>query len=553
MRIRARFISAAAITAAITLAITACAASAQPAAGGSADGTPVEGGTLVYATGDSEPTCLDPVSPGNVAQALISTQYLEALFFQDEEGEIQPWLAESWSWGEDRLSLDITVRDDVTFTDGTPLNSETIAANVAYIQAPETLSSTARLALEKIESVEQIDEYTARLHLSSPDNALLEHFAQVWVPIQSQTALARGLEENCVSPVGTGPFKVDSWTKQQEVVLVRNEDYNTAPPGSAHDGPAYLDRIEWRFLPDHAARYSALQAGEVDVIDVIQPQDAVAADADPGLDTVIGSRPGHVVNLAFNARKAPFDDDKVREAFVRAVDVDAALQSVFLGTVPRSNSLLSSITKFSLQQPEVFATDVDRANALLDEAGWTDRDPDGYRTKDGERLSVTALQADYVLVPVSVLEQFQASAKDVGIEVKISQEELASFTTRRNGWDYDLLPTYYTKNSPAVLNLTHTLDNIESLEGVGYHSNSNGVTGPEVEAYDALLAEAATTADEAERGQLYEEAQELAAQQYTNLPIFDQQTRLGFSTDVKGVKLVSPLTMPQFLDAWIDQ
>ena len=536
----------------LSLLLVACGGGSGASDAGVGSSEPKAGGNLVYATGDAEPTCLDPVSPGNVAQALVSTQYLEALFFQDEEGDIQPWLAESWKWSDDRLSLDVTVRDDVKFTDGTPLNAETIAANVSYIQDPKTLSSTARLALEKIESVEKVDELTARLHLSSPDNALLEHFAQVWVPIQSQKALERGMEENCLTPVGTGPFKVESWTKQQEVVLVRNDEYNSAPPSSTHEGPAYLDKIIWRFLPDHAARYAALQSGEVDVIDVIQPQDAVAAESDPNLDTLIGSRPGHIVNLSLNARKAPFDDVRVREAFVRSVNVDAALQSVFLGTVPRSNSLLSSITKFSLQQPAVFATDVEKANRLLDEAGWVERDADGYRTKDGKRLSVTALQTDIVLVPVSVLEQFQASAKDTGIEVRIAQEELTSFTTRRNTWDYDLLPQYYTKNSPAVLNLTHTLHNVESLAN-GYHSNSNGVTGPEAEAYDQILADASTTADEAERSDLYAEAQSLAAKQYPNLPIFDQQTRLGFRSDVMGINLVSPLTMPQFTDAWLDR
>ena len=546
-------IMAASTAVALSLLLSGCGNAGSASSEGSESGTPKAGGTLVFATGDAEPTCLDPVSPGNVAQALVSTQYLEALFFQDDKGEIQPWLAKSWKWSKDRLALDVVLRDDVKFTDGTPLNADTVIENVKYIKDPKTLSSTARLAVEKVKSVEKIDAQTARIHLSSPDNALLEHFAQVWVPIQSQTALKRGLEANCLSPVGTGPFKVESWTKQQEVVLVRNENYNTAPPTSKHQGPAYLEKIRWRFLPDHAARFAALQSGEVDAIDVIQPQDEVAAEADPTLETLVASRPGHVVNLALNARKAPFNDVRVREAFVRSVNVDSALQSVFLGKVPRSNSLLSSITKFSVQQPEVFATDQAKANQLLDEAGWTERDSEGYRTKNGKRLSVTALQTDIVLVPVSVLEQFQASAKEVGIELKISAEELSSFTTKRNSWDYDLAPQYYTKNSPAVLNLTHVLKNIESVQKGGYHANSNGITGPEADKYDKILAEAETVGDEAKRGKLYEEAQVLAAKQYPNLPIFDQQTRLGFRSDVKDVKLVSPLTMPQFHDAWLDR
>lgn len=539
-------------TLALSLLLTACGGGSTASSSEADAGTPKSGGTLVYATGDSEPTCLDAVSPGNVAQALVSTQYLESLFFQDDNGDIQPWLAKSWKWSKDRLSLDVTLRDDVNFTDGTPLNADTVIENVKYIKDPKTLSSTAILALEKVKSVEKINEQTARIHLSSPDNALLEHFAQVWVPIQSQTALKRGVEKNCLSPVGTGPFKVESWTKQQEVVLVRNEDYNTAPPGSEHEGPAYLEKIRWRFLPDNSARYAALQSGEVDVIDVLQPQDEVAAESDPTIDSVVKSRPGQVVNLALNSRKEPFKDVKVREAFVRAVDVDAALNSVFLGKVPRSNSFLSTITKYNVQQPEAFSTDVAKANQLLDEAGWTERDSEGFRTKNGRRLSVNALQTSYVLVPVAMLEQFQASAKEVGIELNISQEETASFSARRNAWDYDVLPNYYTKNSPAVLNLTHTLKNI-GANGTGYHSNSSGITGAAAEEYDKILAEASTTPDDKQRGELYEQAQILMAKQYPNLPISDQQTRLGYRSDVEGIKLISPLSMPQFHDAWLNR
>lgn len=535
------------------LALTACGGPVNAEAASGPSGEPVSGGTLVYATGDTEPACLDPIVSGNVPQALVSTQYLEPLFFQDEEGEIGPWLAKSWKWSKDRLALDIAVRQDIHFSDGQQLNADTIAKNVEYIKDPKTLSSTGILAVEKVSSVEIIDEFTARVHLSEPDNALLEHFAQVWVPIQSQRALARGMEANCLSPVGTGPFKVESWSKQQEVVLVRNDAYPTPAPTAEHSGPAYLDKIIWRFLPDHAARFAALQSGEVDVIDVLQPQNAVAAESDPALDTLIGSRPGHVVNLTLNTSAGPFTDRRVREALVRAVDVDAALKSIFMSTVPRSNSTLSSITKFNKQNPENYAQDVDKANRLLDEAGWTARDGQGYRTKGGQRLSTTVIQNDSILVPVSVMEQFQNSAKSVGFELVINQEESSTFNERRYAWNYGIAPLYYTKNSPSVLNIVYDSANIPSVIKGGYHANNNGLTGEAADAIDKALRAAATVGDEKERGELYAKAQRLVDEQYLSLPIFDQQTRLGFRSDVEGVTLLSPLGMPTFYDTWLDR
>lgn len=538
---------------AAALSLTGCAATAQGTSGADQDGTPRTGGTLTYATGDVEPACLDPIVSGNVPQALVSTQYLQPLFYQDEHGEISAWLAEDWTWAEDRLSLDITLRQDVFFTDGQQLNADTLVKNVEYIKDPDTLSSTAALAVEKIERVKILDEFTARIVLTEPDNALLEHFSQVWVPIQSQQALARGPEANCLDPVGTGPFKVESWQRQQQVVLVRNEEFHTPAPSAAQDGRAYLDRIVWRFLPDHAARFSALQSGEVDVIDVLQPQNAVAADTDPALRTLIGSRPGHVVNLTFNTTAAPLDDVRVREALVRAVDVDAALRSIFMGTVPRSNSVLSSITKFSQQNPKNYATDVQRANRLLDEAGWTGRDAEGYRTKDGARLSTTVIQNDAVLVPVPVLEQFQHSARQVGFELKIAQEESSVFNARRYAWDYGLAPLYYTKNSPQVLNIVYDSANIPSIIEGGYHANNNGLTGPAADKIDEALRAAAQTANETERGELYSTVQRLVDEQYLSLPIFDQQTRLGFRADVRDIELLSPLGMPTFYETWLER
>ncbi|MDO5745333.1 MAG: ABC transporter substrate-binding protein [Micrococcaceae bacterium] len=535
------------------LALTACNGAVRVDPASVVTKEPVSGGTLVYATGDNEPACLDPIVSGNVPQALVASQYLEPLFFQYESGEIGPWLAKSWKWSEDRLALDITVRQDVTFTDGQQLNAETIVENIAYIKDPKTLSSTGILAVEKVDSVEKVSEFTARLNLSTPDNALLEHFAQIWVPIQSQKALARGAEANCLAPVGTGPFKVDSWAKQQEIVLSRNADYHTPAPTAGNSGPAYLTKVIWRFLPDHAARFAALQSGEVDVIDVLQPQNAVAADADPALETLIGSRPGHVVNLTLNTRTGPLTDVRVREAFVRSVDVGAALKSIFMDTVPRSNSVLSSITKFNRQDPEAYSTDIERANRLLDEAGWNARDSEGYRTKNGERLSTTVIQNNAVLVPVSVLEQFQHSAKAVGFELVISQEESASFSARRFAWDYGLSPLYYTKNSPSVLNIVYDSANISSVIKGGYHANNNGLTGPAANAIDKSLRLAATTGNEMKRAEHYEPAQRLIDKQYLSLPIFDQQTRLGFRSDVEGVKLLSPLGMPTFYDTWLDR
>lgn len=527
--------------------LSSCASPAQNAE--EPAGEPVSGGTLIYATGDDEPPSLDPQNRGGVPQALLGSQVFESLFYQDEDGEILPWLASEWSEAEDGLSWEVTVRDDIEFSDGTPLNAEAVKVNIERVLDPATQSSTGRLALAKVTGVEVVDEFTARIALSEPDAALLESLSQVWLPIESPAAIARGFEENLVSPVGTGPFVFDSWVKQDSVTLVRNENYNTPTPGAGHEGPAYLDKIVWKFIPDPASRFAALQAGEVDVIDVIQPEHVVQAEAGGDLEVLIGSRPGNPVALSLNSGRAPFDDALVRQAFIESADIDSALESVYLGTVDRSTSILSSATKYGVDNVD-YAFDPEHAAELLDDAGWTETDAQGYRVKDGQRLTVVIPATTAVPLSVGVLEQIQATAGEVGFDVQLQPLDTAAWWTANNNWEYDALPLYYTKNSADVLRLTFTSFGLDTETVGAYHSNNTALAD---DALDAILFEAGQVSDDQTRADLYEQAQELIVDGYYVLPIYDQQTRLGFRSDVEGIRLLPSLGLPSFTDVWLSR
>ena len=175
----------------------------------------------------------------------------------------------------------------------------------------------------------------ARFTLSTPDSALLDSLSQPWLAIESATALKRSQAVNCESPVGTGPFAVKKWTHQQSISLVRNADYSSPPADAAHSGRAYLKGIDWRFLPDSASRYAALQAGTVDVIDNVQPDTLVAAKRSRDLVAIDAPRPGASNRIELNSSIAPFDDARVREAFNRSANVNDAVTSLFFGTAKR--------------------------------------------------------------------------------------------------------------------------------------------------------------------------------------------------------------------------
>jgi peptide/nickel transport system substrate-binding protein len=538
---------AAAVVAAATLFLAAC----SPGGGTSGEATdePVSGGTLTYASGDAEPSCLDPHVGGNYPQALIATQYLESLVSLDEDGEVIPWLATEWTESADGLEWEFSLRDDVTFTDGTPFDADAVAANVAHVQDPATASSTGYLALAKVKDVVAVDDHTVRLELSAPDSALLESLSQVWVAMESPRALERSQEDNCAAPVGTGPFVVGQWERQDSVTLVRNDDYSSPPADAEGTGLPYLDSIVWRFIPDSASRYAALQSGEAQVIDNAQPDTIRSAESDDTIEELDAPRPGAANRIELNSGKAPFDDERVREAFIRAVNVDDGIQSLFFGTAERSYSPLSSVEPLGLSLPDLFTVDTDAAADLLDEAGWAERDGEGYRVKDGKRLSLDFPVSTNQSIPAeqSLFEQIQADARTAGFEVNLHPLDLSSWYGALAENDYNLVSAPYTKVGPDVLRILYHSDSITPAPS-GYFANLAQVDDAEL---DELLTEASATSDGGERADLYERAQRIILEGYYILPLYDQQNHFLRSSTVHGLRAMPTVSTPTFAGAWL--
>lgn len=542
----------------LTLLLAACSGGGESGPDGGA-GEPVDGGTLVYATGDAEPTCLDPHVGGNYPQALISTQYLEPLVGRDADGQIQPWLATDWEVSQDGLTWDLTLAEDITFSDGTALDAEAVQANIEHLQDPDTASSTGFLAVQKIAEVEPVDATHVRFHLSEPDSALLESLSMQWTAIQSPAGLERGMEENCAAPIGTGPFTVSEWVPQQYVILERNEDYSSHGPEADHGGPAHLERIEWRFLPDPATRWAALQSGEVHVIDNPEPEAIVAAEngtAGEDFTHLDAPRPGSVNRIELNSSQAPFEDERVREAFIRSADVDPGIEALYQGVATRSHSPLSSVEPMAYSDPSLFGTDPAEAERLLDEAGWDQTDSEGYRVRDGERLTVRfpVSTNQSVAAEQALFEQIQANTRQVGFEVILTPLDLSAWygalAAPEDGGDnnYEAVSAPYTKVGPDVLRTLYHSDGTEPAPS-GYFANLAQVTSDEL---DGLLDEAARITDPDERAALYERAQQQVLEGFYILPLYDQQNHF-LTRGVTGVSTLGTVSTPTFVNTQLTQ
>jgi len=396
--------------------------------------------------------------------------------------------------------------------------------------------------VQQVKEVEEVTDTVARFHLTRPDAALLESLAQPWVAIESPAGIARGKEANCLAPIGSGPFVVTSWAKQDRIELARNSDFNTPPTGfdvATADAPATLT---WRFIPDATARFAALQSGEVDVIDNPLPEQITTAEAGGELTHLNAPRPGASNRIELNTAQAPFDDQRVREAFIAAAEVGPGIDTLFEGTAARSYSAMSSVEPLALQSPDAYKVDVDRANRLLDEAGWAVRDSDGVRTKDGKRLTarfpVTGAQSTQA--EQALFEQIQAATHEVGFDVQISLLDLGGWYTALGSHEYELVSAPYTKIGPDVLRFLYHSDATVPAPS-GYFANHAMVKNPEL---DALLDQIGSEQDPAKRDAATKEAQQLIAKLQIILPIYDQQNHFLARADLQHLRALPTVNTP---------
>jgi len=516
-----------------------------------ASSTPVAGGTLTYAT-DREPVCLDPHVMGDMPQVFVAQQYLDSLVSMDRDGKILPWLAQSWDVSQDGRTYIFHLRHDVTFTDGTPLTAEAVKANFDQIVDPGTQSGTAGGYIKQYIGTEIIDPYTAAVHLSAPYAAFLEVLAQGFLGIESPTALKRPRDVNCQSPVGSGPFKIVAWDRQNEVRLVRNPAYHWAPPTAHHQGAAFLDGITWKFIPEASVRFASLQAGETDVIDMLPPEAEAAAYENPDLYVVTADRPGNPTNATMNTQRAPFSDIRVREAFIRSADIDGALGSVFFHRYPRAGGPLSHTTPFYDPIFEHHADyDPQKAMQLLSQAGWDTRDADGYRTKNGVRLVVhVPMRSSLPASERTLWEQVQATARQTGFDVRLENADDSSILGRERDWDYDLRIGYWNTNTADVLRIIFSTAFAGTPGHSGNHQNVSGLTDPR---FDTLVNDALRTQDPNIRRDLYRKAQSFAAADFLQITTYPQSTRLAVSTHAHDVHLESSLDITTLYDTWISR
>ncbi|MEV5829031.1 ABC transporter substrate-binding protein [Spirillospora sp. NPDC052242] len=512
---------AAALSASLTA--SACSGAAPSRPGG-------EG--LVFAT-DSEPDCLDPQVSALDITATVDRPIFDSLVSMTPDGEFHPWLAERWTVSRDRRTYTFHLRPGVRFHDGTPLDAAAVKATLDHAVDPKTESRYAASLLRGYTGAEVIDADTVTVRLSEPSASFLQALSTAYLGIQSPKAVRADAAGRCGEPVGSGPFRFSGWTRNKSIVLTRNPSYAWGPESAGHAGPARVPKLTFVVAPENSVRLGMLTSGQADVIDNVPPSNVGSLESSGRLELLRAKAPGVVFVLFLNGTKGVLADERVRVALQRSLNLDQLVESVYFGEQTRAWSTLSPST-IGYEPATVGSWPFDPAlsDRLLDEAGWTGRDAEGFRTKNGERLTLRwPYQAALLRDRRDVLAQgVQGQAKRVGIHVDLRSVDAGTLTQDVLGARerMDIMGASFVRPEPDILRYFFSSDRPPAKGGGNFFQRTDS-------RLDRWLREAATTSDAEERNRIYREVQRYLNEHALAIPTYVPERMIGTTKEVEGL------------------
>ena len=433
------------------------------------------------------PDTLTTVDVANITSATMLKEVAgvcETLVHADEDFILQPNLAVEWEMTGD-TTWEFKLRDDVTFHDGTPMNAEAVKWSIEW----ELENNPAFAGSTFIESAEVLDEYRIQFNTSQKTTDLPAALSYVGTSVVAPSSVDG--DGNFVKAVGTGYFKQDAFDENSGVFEC-----------SVYDG--YWKPVETnvtrrivRSITDASARSLAVQNGEIDIASDIPFSD---------LETLANSENVKVskFNTArtyfynYNMKKDIFRDERVRKALIYAINKEELVNDVLLGVGGVPKGLLMDDMPWANLEVDTYDYDVDKAVSLLEEAGYTDSDKDGYLDKDGEKLTLKLVTFTKRPGCSLIVQATQGYYANIGIDTTVEVLEWSAMNELIQNGDFDM-----ALNSAASAYIPTPAYYMET-----YYKNND--IGYENEAVNTLLDECKATADMEEKYAFSKEAQALA-------------------------------------------
>jgi peptide/nickel transport system substrate-binding protein len=421
----------------------------------------------------SDPVTLDPALMASFFEISVQYNLHEPLLHVTPDLDIEPGLASVET--SDPLTYRFTLKPDLTFHDGTPIDAAAVKANFDRILDPAT-ASPRRSELASIDQVEVTGALTFTIKLKTAYAPLLQVLSNRAGMMVSPTALQKLGPDFATKAVGAGPYRLVSWTKNSELVLERFPGY--------WRGPAEIERIVFRPIADETVRLTNLRSGTVQLVDAVPAQAVAQLGPESGI-TLQQARGLGFNAFSFNTTKPPFSDVRIRQAFTTAIDRQAILRAVYFGTGSVAyGAIPPSITWAHDPDFAPYQVSADVARKLLAATG--------IATPVPVTITVTNSPAQ-----VRTAEVLQAEANQAGFKVEIKQIDATSLITVLRSKDFDLCMSPWSGRTDPDGNLYNYFTKSGPNNFMGYQSN----------AVTDLLEKARSTGGEVERAKLYREAE----------------------------------------------
>jgi peptide/nickel transport system substrate-binding protein len=432
--------------------------------------------TLVVAV-QADPVTLDPALMASFFEISVQFNLHEPLVNMKADFTLEPGLAAFER--RDPLTYAFTLKQDLVFHDGSAIDAEAAKFNFDRMLDPAT-ASPRRAELAPIDIVQVTGPLTFTIHLKTPYEPLLQVLALRAGMLVSPSAVTALGSEFGFRAVGAGPYKVVSWTKNSELRLERFDRY--------WRGPAPIERIMFRPIADEVARLTNLKAGTVQLVDSVPPQAVPSLSADSSLR--LKRRPGLGFNaFSFNTTRPPFDDVRVRRAFVEAVDPRAIIQAAYFGQAALARGPVPPAISWAYDETlAVVPADPKEAKGQLEKTGISIPIP----------VAITIANSP---IQIRVAEIIQAQAMGAGFSVSIRQVDAASLISILRKKDFDLCLSPWSGRSDPDGNMFGWFTKKGPQDFSGYQSDE--VT--------EILIRARATTSQMERAGLYRQAQKRIA------------------------------------------
>ncbi|MGR9347959.1 ABC transporter substrate-binding protein (plasmid) [Rhizobium leguminosarum] len=391
--------------------------------------SPHDGGDITFLIDSLGDTWIPNNSAISSFQGHIWGHVTDKLLYVDADGKVSPWIAERWEQNDKATEFTLHLKSGVTFSDGTALDASAVVANLDIWYAGRKSEGINPIGLfpKTYDHAEAVNATTVKVFFKAPTLGFIPTLGYHGSILISPKTLAQpaAQQADLSKTSGSGPYVVDSWKEGDFVKLVKRKDYNWGPAAVGHTGPAYLDTITYKLVSEPSLRVAAVQSGQADVAYNASPQELESLKAE-GFTTATPRYLGFTNGWAINTKLAPYDDVKVRQALQAGINRQEIIDTVYTPDWKLATSFIQSNVPGATDQSALLAYNPDKAEKLLDEAGWV-KGADGIRTKNGQPLVLTLHSNPYLATSKSVDELIAQQLGKIGWKVAIRAYDVVTF------------------------------------------------------------------------------------------------------------------------------